>query len=323
MDKIKEIWEEAQKKGEHLNLQESLISELSDYLGIKNSVAKQRCMSAAQLMERKWLAKAPRDKESILSFYSDCNYYLYELTWWHCLIEDRRFLDSVICMEFSKSKGLRSFLDFGCGIGSHSILMSKNQFDVTLFDVSKKLMEYSKWRMQTRGLSGRYCIGDDYWELDEKFQFILAMDVLEHISEPNQTLIRLSNMLDEKGILCASVPPIPYPNRSMHQNFYRRDLRKIAETLGLQQIGRLSCVDIFIKKTSSISKSKFYYPKDKINKANVVDKIFLYFIHPIYIKLPEKIKNIINSVNIAYTKVIQLFQLKILIKSVEKRYEKN
>jgi len=72
------------------DLQESLLYELSLYLECQDlSEIQQRCIRAVETLKHDWNAKVDgTDRQSIERFYDEGQTIIYELMWWHSLIED-------------------------------------------------------------------------------------------------------------------------------------------------------------------------------------------------------------------------------------------
>ena len=244
IDPIAELWKKRLLLSGYEDLYSSLITELAEYLGKSYSEVKKYCEASVQLGNVAWQQADTNNPQDVLNYYQTSTLYLYELTWWHSLRDDRRFADSVICMEYAKKNNLYKFLDFGCGIGSHSIVMASEGLKTTLFDVSEDLVNYAKWRMEHRNFSAEYMSGAPN-TLTGEYDFILALDVLEHIPDPYETLKLLINRLSPNGILCVSVPSTPLPSRPMHYDYFRKHLKEDTKSLGLEHIKSLIYVDIF------------------------------------------------------------------------------
>lgn len=122
--------------------------------------------------------------------------------------------------------------------------MASEGLIVTLFDVSEDLVNYAKWRMEQRNLSAEYMSGNPN-TLTGQYDFILALDVLEHIPDPYETLKLLIDRLSPNGILCVSVPATPLPARPMHYDYFRKHLRADTKSLGLEHVKPLIYIDIF------------------------------------------------------------------------------
>lgn len=104
IDPIAELWRKRLLLSGHADLYSSLITELAKYLGKTYLEVKQYCEASVQLGNTAWQQVDANNPHDVLNFYKTSILYLYELTWWHSLRDDRQFVDSVIGMEYAKKK---------------------------------------------------------------------------------------------------------------------------------------------------------------------------------------------------------------------------
>ena len=99
------------------------------------------------------------------------------------------------------------FLDFGCGGGDVSLHMARKNWSGVAVDLSEEsrkraaalLAPYPNVRVENRPLP----------ELQERFNTVLAMDVIEHIEDDRGALAQISAALPVGGHLILSVPSNP------------------------------------------------------------------------------------------------------------------
>ena len=154
--------------------------------------------------------------EEVDAFYRGIDDYLYDLThYWFARRKD-------IAEMFARiPKTAKRFLDFGCGIGDCglTVIENFNSPHVVFHDINIPNIEYLRWRIDQRKeiieeTKATYLIPmsdsqlDKIWEADSKpFDIIFALDVLEHLLEPEKGIKRIRSMLDRNGILLANVAP--------------------------------------------------------------------------------------------------------------------
>lgn len=81
-----------------------------------------------------------------------------------------------------KGQGKVSFLDLGCGLGRHSILFGKNDFEVTCFDISEEAVSSTRNWAEEENLKFTYEVGD-MLKLpfkDNSFDSIICRNVISH-----------------------------------------------------------------------------------------------------------------------------------------------
>lgn len=81
-----------------------------------------------------------------------------------------------------KEKNIKNILDFGCGLGRHSIFFSKQGFHVSAFDLSKEGTEHLKKWAAKEGLSIEITNADMLLlpYKDDSFDAIFAYHVISH-----------------------------------------------------------------------------------------------------------------------------------------------
>lgn len=200
------------------DLARSLVVELAAFLEQPVEEVEARCRLAAGELARAWRAAAPATPEAITAFYCDTDAYLYDLTWWHALVEDDSALVQVEALEAALAHHARAVLDFGSGSGSLGLLLAHHGLQVTLADVNARLNEYARWRFAQRGLSVQALdLPVSAPDLPAAaFDFISAVDVFEHLPDPGTTLTTLAAALRPGGALFIHLPGNADASHPMH-----------------------------------------------------------------------------------------------------------
>lgn len=91
-------------------------------------------------------------------------------------------LESYYLLNRWKEQEKKEFLDLGCGLGRHSILFAKNDFNVYCFDISKEAIERTKKWAEKEKLILNYNVGDmlNLPYKDESIDAILCRNVISH-----------------------------------------------------------------------------------------------------------------------------------------------
>ncbi|HEY2989183.1 MAG TPA: class I SAM-dependent methyltransferase [Candidatus Binatia bacterium] len=196
-------WAEALALEGHPDLEASIVDELGRYMKCADPAAiRLRCRRAVDALAHEWRDKVdPADRKSIENFYNNSDGEIYELMWWHTLAEDISPLSYVTALEFAAREGCRSCLDFGAGVGSGSILFARRGFDVGLADISSPLLNFSRWRFESRNLPAEFFDLKTRALPRQAFDMITAMDVFEHLADPVEAVETLSGVLTPGGFL--------------------------------------------------------------------------------------------------------------------------
>src|SRR5262249_32724418 len=102
------VWRQALLLEGHADLQESLLAELSRYLGCADlAEIRRRCQGAVHAIKDAWNEKTSRttNRTAVEEFYNQNQAMLYELMWWHGLGEDTDPLGYVTALYFAQQHG--------------------------------------------------------------------------------------------------------------------------------------------------------------------------------------------------------------------------
>lgn len=91
-------------------------------------------------------------------------------------------IESYYLLNRWKSQNKKEFLDLGCGLGRHSILFGKNNFNVSCFDISEEAIKRTKEWAEKENLTLSYKIGDmlKFPYKNEQFDCIYCRNVISH-----------------------------------------------------------------------------------------------------------------------------------------------
>ena len=213
-----EIWADGLLLPGESDLQRSICIELGNLEGCDNLVEiERRCRSAMLKMKEEWnIGFKEDDAEFVVNYYDKSTNYPYELMWWHTLAEDQSPLAYVAALHLALQNGFKDSLDFGAGVGSGGLLFFRHGFRIALADISSTLLDFSLRRLKARGIPATF-IDLKTSELPAgKYDFITAMDVFEHIAEPEKTVEPLAAALRPGGILFGRFNVEPDDNRPSH-----------------------------------------------------------------------------------------------------------
>jgi SAM-dependent methyltransferase len=219
LDAYSSVWRQALLLKGRADLEESLLSELSRYLGCADIAdIRRRCRGAVHAIKEAWHEKTNRitERTSVEEFYDHNQAMLYELMWWHCLREDTDPLGYVTALHFARKHGCRSYLDFGAGVGAGGVLFARHGFEITLADISSALLSFSKWRLDLRRLEAKYIDLKAQGFPREAFDFVTAMDVFEHLFDPVGAAEDLGRAMKPGAYLFARLQADANEDRPLH-----------------------------------------------------------------------------------------------------------
>lgn len=91
-------------------------------------------------------------------------------------------LESYGLMHRWKDRGMRDFLDLGCGLGRHAMLFGRNGFNVSCMDISEESVASTRQWAESEGLEFACCVGDMLTlpYADSSFDCVLCWNVISH-----------------------------------------------------------------------------------------------------------------------------------------------
>ena len=162
-----------------------------------------------------WEAQGPMTEERITAFYKQTANYIYELGEWHLFVPNKRQSDLALVEEMRALRP-KNILDFGGGVGIMAILLARAGFDVTLADLDGTSLDFARFRAERHGDRLKFWKSDvEPMPPDEKYDVILALDVLEHL--PKETLHQVVDKLVQlKHAKTKIIISAPFGRTSVH-----------------------------------------------------------------------------------------------------------
>lgn len=105
-------------------------------------------------------------------------------------------------------------LDYGGGNGDFSCALARAGVEATYLDVPGESADFLRWRAQRESL--RIEIVHELDQLRGPYDVIFALDVLEHVAEPQPVLARWKELLSPRGLLAATYYTGPASSAPMH-----------------------------------------------------------------------------------------------------------
>ena len=166
-------------KGED-EIMKNLYAELSEYTGRDLTLVEARCQIAN--IEQAWRWSEKKEwLDDPLKGYREDELYIFDLTHYQMRLQKDNvhqwFRDTI------KKYGWKTGIDIGGGIGEQTIIASEEGVQMDFMDVEgSKTLEYARWRFERYGV--RPIFRTENYKLDQDYDFIVAMDVFEHMVNP-------------------------------------------------------------------------------------------------------------------------------------------
>ncbi len=165
--------------------------EVVDYLyGIEEDGMPRR--GVVQL-SKEFNSLADKNTESIRKWYSDTDFYVFDLLPWNASNMFKAKADAII--NLINTNGYQSVTDFGGGLGIMSIYIRANtKCKVTYVDLKDGVtFKFAKFLLNKLNVDGVDVLGDEeYFSSSLKTDCILATDCFEHIPNMGETFEKLT-----------------------------------------------------------------------------------------------------------------------------------
>lgn len=145
-----------------------------------------------------------------------------------------------------KERGYRKILDFGGGTAGTLRFIGKEYpgVEAHYYDLpGGVLAEFAKWRSGKEGLGIKFIESEDLINDYAEFDFIIALDVLEHIENPLKYAAWLISLVKKGGMAYISAPfaaageKFRYPMHLEQNMRYAPKLDNFMKSLGLEKKG--------------------------------------------------------------------------------------
>ena len=135
--------------------------------------------------------------------------------WW---FEGRKLVLSTILKKYSNNKKI--ILDYGCGVGINLGMLSKFG-KVFYYDKSRLAINYVKKKYSNKNF---FVNINKLYKYKNKFDLIVATDVIEHIKNDKREIIKISHLLKKNGYILVTVPAFQslYSSKDKSLKHYRR-----------------------------------------------------------------------------------------------------
>jgi 2-polyprenyl-3-methyl-5-hydroxy-6-metoxy-1,4-benzoquinol methylase len=187
------------------------------------------------LVAQAWQEANPNTPEEVQRFYEETDSYVFDLAADNCR-ERRRPVWQVVLGRLRHAPGT-NVLAYGDGIGTDSVRLARFGYRVTYFDLPGVTSQFARRRFEREGLDDQIVFADRVDDLPiGRFDAIVCIEVLEHLSDPVEAMRRFHALLRENGVILLtesfeSVGP-DYPSHLESNQRYAGRTHKIMESIG-------------------------------------------------------------------------------------------
>ena len=190
-------------------------SELAIHTGRNRDLIQKKCENAAVELAWAW----EKYKTDPLKYYRKSDLYVFDLAFYQTLQTQRGTLDWY--RNKIKEYQWKSMLDYGGGIGEWTLIPAEMGIESSYLDMkNSKTLKYAEWRFALYNIHPTILF--DGQKLEKHYDFIVAMDVFEHIENPEPII---QDVCAHTNYIFANPEEIPY-NFIYPQHISRYDLSK-------------------------------------------------------------------------------------------------
>lgn len=184
----------------HVKTRARVVAEIVAFTGEAHERVRRRLLEASSALAANWRRDQPSSPEEIAAWYrrNSC-LYIYDLANFHLYGKHIRF--TLELLKLARGR----VLDYGAGIGDLALELARRGHAVVYFDLEGDARSFAMWRAKGEGL-----INIDFpaeqRRIGGTFETIYALDVLEHLPDPEETLRFLVSKLAPRGRLILTAP---------------------------------------------------------------------------------------------------------------------
>jgi len=190
-----------------------------------------------------WNSKQPKNKDEILKFYRETDSYIFDL-----LIEHNRpireQLRKLILSKLKNYSRINSILDYGSGLGIDAKYFDRNNYNVTAYELESKTANFSKFLIQNEKSNVKLVTSQDNLS---KYDAVICLEVLEHVTNPTETLSKIYSHLNQNGILILTesfeMVGLNYPSHLLENQKYGNSWKNEAEKIGFTIVDQFNLVE--------------------------------------------------------------------------------
>lgn len=177
--------------------QKEMDLELAELMGISVKEVECHLIAGKKSIQIHKGSEIPSDDEDTTNLYKDFSFIDwigYLRTLMYTSIHRRGNL-----IPFLKQQKNKKCLDYGCGVGSHSIVLAELGNDITILDVKGKALDFVCKRLKRRNI--KFDFLDEQSELPKnKYDVVICIETLEHVFNPASVLRKIYLSLKKGGL---------------------------------------------------------------------------------------------------------------------------
>ncbi|MGU3538885.1 class I SAM-dependent methyltransferase [Methylobacterium sp. A54F] len=244
-DQINLEWYKILQAGSSLRPIDAVTQQLIDYSSLPEDEVRYIAKNSNVLTKAVWEKSDRTSDRSLQDFYDAAYPWVFGTLTYHAkqaegLTVPCPPLPVQVAQSLANTKPGRH-LDFGAGVATASLLFAKLGWDVDVSDVSKPLLEFSKWRLKQHGVPAKFIALDEQELEPNAYDLITAFNTFAHVPHPQATMERLNAALKPGGMLVFDIDsrePGPFNSWFLYRS--HNPFIKVARRAGFSRKSNIS-----------------------------------------------------------------------------------
>ena len=197
-----DLWRSILVNGGHACPTDEVLSELHRYCGMPINEIKELAEQSPSMTGDVWNRKDRSTSVGLQHFYDNVSHWVFGTLAYHARqAEGEIYPLPVLVADYLEDFAPGTFLDFGCGVATASLLFDKLGWEVTAADISGPLLDFARWRMNDRGANIKICDLRRARLPDDEYDVICAFNTIGHVPNALDTISDLRRALRSNGFL--------------------------------------------------------------------------------------------------------------------------
>ncbi len=144
-----------------------------------------------------------------------------------------KLLSGRVYPEFFPISKEETVLNIGCGDGVQAVIYGGNFKKMVGVDINQGHLEVARQLAAARGFDNftTVCANVEEIPLDEKYDKIIAIDIIEHVINPKKVIVEVYRLLKDEGSLLITFPVMHDKWENLFRFVGRKILRRQGKTL--------------------------------------------------------------------------------------------
>ncbi|WCS22786.1 class I SAM-dependent methyltransferase [Methylobacterium sp. NMS14P] len=246
-------WKDILVNGSDLPPTQAVLLQLSEYSGKPVGEVKEIATNSNSISKQKWDEADRSTPEGLRSFYLRNHNWVFGTLSYHAR-QAEGLIGPTPPLPVQVAEALKDLppgrhLDFGCGVGTASLLFGRYGWLLTLADVSTPLLDFAKWRTQQAKARAEFVDLNTEDLPANHFDLITAFNTMAHVPNAVSSISQLRKALKPDGLLIFDIDarrPAPGDEWFLYQYHYQ--VIQQIRSKGFERLSRIGPMYVYKRK---------------------------------------------------------------------------